>query len=160
ELVLETASRQDTRLDQETLFQETDSSFKIAQRPTQQRKREQPGLKKLVLRYLEVCLSGHPQCRMTELLAQRQKLLSVWRRHRWSCRVRASSHSPRKAGLRLVLFHLQRGDEGLLRDLHLPELAHLLLALLLLLEQLALARDVAAIALGDHVLPQRADRFA
>src|SRR5207244_38980 len=57
-------------------------------------------------------------------------------------------------------FHLERGDEGLLRDLHLTELAHLVLALLLLLEKLALSRDVAAVALGDHVLPQRADRLA
>src|SRR5581483_11073410 len=52
------------------------------------------------------------------------------------------------------------GDEGLLRDLHLAELAHALLALLLLLEQLALARDVPSVALGQHVLPQRADGLA
>src|SRR5918911_2906661 len=53
--------------------------------------------------------------------------------------------------------HLECGDEGLLRDLDFAELAHLLLARLLLLEQLALARDVAAVALGEHVLAQRAD---
>src|SRR5581483_4978676 len=59
-----------------------------------------------------------------------------------------------------VLLHLQGGDEGLLRDLHLAELAHLLLALLLLLEELALAGDVAAVALRQHVLPERADGLA
>ena len=48
--------------------------------------------------------------------------------------------------------HLQRRQEGRLRDLHLAELAHALLALLLLLQQLALARDVAAVALRGHVL--------
>src|SRR5262249_10415476 len=52
----------------------------------------------------------------------------------------------------LVLVHLERGDEGLLWDLHLAELAHPLLALLLFFKKLALARDVAAIALGEHVL--------
>jgi hypothetical protein len=50
--------------------------------------------------------------------------------------------------------HLQRGDEGFLRDLDLAELPHLLLAFLLLVQQLALARDVAAVALGGHVLAQ------
>src|SRR5262245_66591059 len=59
-----------------------------------------------------------------------------------------------------VLVHLERGNERLLRNLHLTELAHSLLALLLLLKKLALPRDVAAIALGEHVLAQRPDRFA
>ena len=39
-------------------------------------------------------------------------------------------------------------------------LLHALLARLLLLEQLLLARDVAAVALGEHVLAQRLDRLA
>src|SRR5690606_39747590 len=56
--------------------------------------------------------------------------------------------------------HLQRLDEGGLGDFHLAELAHALLAFLLLLEQLALARDVAAVALGGDVLPERRDRLA
>ena len=56
--------------------------------------------------------------------------------------------------------HLQRRDERLLRDLHLAELAHALLAGFLLLEQLALARRVAAVAFCGHVLAQRADRLA
>src|SRR5688572_31043017 len=54
--------------------------------------------------------------------------------------------------------HLQRGDERLLRDVHLAELAHALLALLLLVQEFALPRDVAAVALSRHVLPERRDR--
>src|SRR5271168_5421594 len=53
--------------------------------------------------------------------------------------------------------HLQRGDERFLRDVDLAELAHLLLAGLLLLEQLALAGGVAAVALGGDVLAQGPD---
>jgi hypothetical protein len=40
--------------------------------------------------------------------------------------------------------HLQRGDERLLRNLHLAELAHLLFAGPLLLQELAVSRGVAA----------------
>lgn len=50
--------------------------------------------------------------------------------------------------------HLEGGDERLLRDLDLAELAHALLALLLLVEELALAGDVAAVALGGDILRQ------
>src|ERR1700691_4912181 len=60
----------------------------------------------------------------------------------------------------LIRVHFKGGDKGFLRDFNLAELAHLLLALLLLVEELALARDVAAIAFGRHVLAQRLDRFA
>src|SRR3954470_18092921 len=70
---------------------------------------------------------------------------------------RLRAHRPRRPS---VLVHLQRRDEGLLRDLDLAELAHALLALLLLLEQFALARNIAAVALGEHVLPERADGLA
>src|SRR5215472_10205806 len=56
--------------------------------------------------------------------------------------------------------HFQRGDEGFLRDVDLAELAHLLLAFLLLVEKLALARDVAAIAFRSDVFPERADGLA
>ena len=52
---------------------------------------------------------------------------------------------------------LQDGEERLLRNLDRADLLHALLALLLFLEQLALARDVAAVALGQHVLAQRLD---
>src|SRR5579885_2717189 len=56
--------------------------------------------------------------------------------------------------------HLQCRNKRLLRDLDLAELAHLLLARLLLLQQLALAGDVAAIALRGHILSQRLDCLA
>src|SRR5437764_14789465 len=62
--------------------------------------------------------------------------------------------SPVIGALGLVA-HFEGGNEGGLGNLHLAELAHALLALFLLLEQLALAADVAAIALGEHVLPER-----
>jgi hypothetical protein len=45
---------------------------------------------------------------------------------------------------RSVRLDLQRGDEGLLPDVDLAELAHLASALLLLLQELALPCDVAA----------------
>src|ERR1017187_6153621 len=54
----------------------------------------------------------------------------------------------------------QGSDEGFLRDLDPPDGLHPPLALLLLLQQLALAGDVAAVALGQHVLAQRADVLA
>src|SRR6478609_11735868 len=51
---------------------------------------------------------------------------------------------------------LQRGNECFLRDVDLAELPHLLLAFLLLLQKLAFAGDVAAIAFGGDVLAQGA----
>ncbi|MPL67355.1 hypothetical protein SDC9_13046 [bioreactor metagenome] len=56
--------------------------------------------------------------------------------------------------------HLQRRDEGRLRNLDLAELPHLLLAGLLLFQQLLLPGGVAAIALCRHVLAHRAERLA
>src|SRR5207244_8582013 len=56
--------------------------------------------------------------------------------------------------------HLQHRQERLLRDLHRSDRLHPLLAFLLLLEKLALARDVAAVALGEHVLAHRLLRLA
>src|SRR6185436_12461710 len=72
-------------------------------------------------------------------------------RARWTC---GTSRQP------LFVTNLQHREEGLLRDFHRADALHALLAFLLLLEQLALARDVAAVALGEHVLAQRLDRFA
>src|ERR1700722_1244099 len=59
-----------------------------------------------------------------------------------------------------LLADLQNGQKSLLRDFHLADLLHALFAGLLLLEQLALARDVAAVALGQHVLAHRLDAGA
>src|SRR5690348_8086597 len=63
----------------------------------------------------------------------------------------------RKASL---VAHLQDREEGLLRDLHAAYRLHPLLAGLLLLEELLLARDVAAVALREHVLALRLDGLA
>src|SRR5205823_14955276 len=53
----------------------------------------------------------------------------------------------------------EHGHERFLRDLDVADALHTLLTLALLLEQLALARDVAAVALGQHVLAHGADRL-
>src|SRR6185295_10122511 len=55
---------------------------------------------------------------------------------------------------------LQDNEERLLEHFDAPDLLHAPLALLLLLQQLALARDVAAIALDDDVLAEGLDRLA
>ncbi|SOY47098.1 hypothetical protein CBM2588_A130033 [Cupriavidus taiwanensis] len=60
----------------------------------------------------------------------------------------------------LLVVDLQDGQEGLLRNLDGADLLHALLARLLLFQQLLLARDIAAVALGQHVLAQRLDVFA
>src|SRR5215203_3872016 len=54
----------------------------------------------------------------------------------------------------------ESGDEGLLGHLDPADHLHPLLALLLLLQQLALAGDVTAVALGEHVLADRPDVLA
>src|SRR6266699_4447988 len=66
--------------------------------------------------------------------------------------------SPRKAVWMTRLVNLQDRQEGFLRDLHGPHLLHSLLPLLLLLEELAFARDVATVTLSRHVLAERANR--
>ena len=52
--------------------------------------------------------------------------------------------------------HLQRRDERFLRNIDLAVLPHAFLAFLLLLQQLAFARGVAAGVLGDDVLAEGA----
>src|SRR3954471_22866344 len=61
---------------------------------------------------------------------------------------------------RTLAVERQDGQEHLLGHLDRPDDLHALLALLLLLEQLALARDVAAVALGEHVLALGLDGLA
>jgi hypothetical protein len=56
--------------------------------------------------------------------------------------------------------HFQCADKGLLRNIHTTELAHLLLTRLLLIQQLAFARGVAAVAFGRHVFAQGRQGFA
>src|SRR6185436_11227939 len=55
---------------------------------------------------------------------------------------------------------LEHRQERLLRDLDRADLLHTALAFLLFLQQLPLARDVAAVTLRRHVLPDRAERLA
>src|SRR5262245_39902965 len=52
----------------------------------------------------------------------------------------------------IAILALQHRQERLLGDFDSADLLHALLAFLLLLEKLALAGDVAAVALGGHVL--------
>src|SRR5687767_5291115 len=52
------------------------------------------------------------------------------------------------------------GDEGFLRDIDAADRLHPLLTFLLPLEQLPLAGDVTAVALGEHVLADGADVLA
>src|SRR5882757_4569746 len=60
----------------------------------------------------------------------------------------------------MSVVQLQRGHGRLLGDLHATDLLHALLPLLLAVEELALARDVTAVALGDHVLALGLNRLA
>ena len=55
---------------------------------------------------------------------------------------------------------LEDGHEGALGDLDGADLAHAFLSFLLLFEELALAGNVAAVALGGHVLADLLDRLA
>src|SRR5699024_5322603 len=99
--------------------------------------------------------------------ACRSRSSGRWRRPgRAGRRCRPPRSVPSRRSLLLgVLRHValvggERGDERLLRDLDGPDVLHALLALLLLLQELALARDVAAVALGQHVLAHRTDVLA
>src|ERR1039457_5704705 len=58
-----------------------------------------------------------------------------------------------------LLPDLEQGHESLLRNLDPSHLLHPLLAFLLLLEQLPLSRDIAAVPLGGDVLAQRLHGF-
>ena len=60
----------------------------------------------------------------------------------------------------ILFVELQHREESFRRYLHRAELAHLLLAFLLLFEQLLLTRDVTAVALGKHVLAHGLDCLA
>src|SRR5262245_35200070 len=66
----------------------------------------------------------------------------------------------RRGDFGLLATNFEHRQKRLLRNFHLPELFHAPLALLLLLQELALAGHVAAVALGQHVLAQRLHRGA
>src|SRR3954469_19348653 len=71
-----------------------------------------------------------------------------------------STGNQRVQGPARPLLQAEGGDERLLGDLDPPDVLHLLLALLLLLEELPLAGDVTAVALGQHVLALGLPRLA
>src|SRR5690242_3024423 len=56
--------------------------------------------------------------------------------------------------------HFQYSEECFLRNVHLADALHAALAFFLFFEQLAFARDVAAVAFGKDVLANRRDRFS
>src|SRR6266446_9000578 len=80
------------------------------------------------------------------------------RAQRRSVRRQIASRAP--SALPAPLPDVEHGEERLLRHLDCTDLLHPLLPLLLVLEQLALARDVAAVALRQYVLPARLHRLA
>src|SRR5207249_592253 len=77
-----------------------------------------------------------------------------------ACARKGESARCRGAASPSALVELEHRQERLLRHLDAADLLHPLLSLPLLLEQLFLARDVAAVALRDHVLAKRLDRLA
>ena len=81
-------------------------------------------------------------------------------RHRPLIRPFGPPSPTRGEGRRCLALDLQHLDERFLRNLYLAELAHALLALFLLFEELALAGDVAAVAFGGHVLAHGGDGLA
>ena len=81
-------------------------------------------------------------------------------RERGAAALADGSHLERHQRLAAPLPDVEHREERLLRHLDRADLLHALLALLLVLEQLALARDVAAVALCEHVLAARLHRLA
>src|SRR5579872_3149263 len=74
----------------------------------------------------------------------------------------STSRAETAKGWRGLLFgsHLEHCQKSLLRNLYPPDALHSFLAFFLLFKQLSLARDVAAITLGEDVLSQRLHRLA
>src|SRR3989454_12214602 len=56
--------------------------------------------------------------------------------------------------------NFQNCEKGFLRDIDLADALHALLAFFLFFEELAFARDVAAVAFGENVFANRRHRFA
>src|SRR5271155_1322543 len=95
-----------------------------------------------------------PYSRATDFCAGASSALSR------ACCVRALGMVRAGSATIALLPDLEQGQESLLRNLDASDLLHPLLAFLLLLEQLAFSRDVAAVTLGGDVLAQRLDGFA
>src|SRR5271170_4940834 len=66
----------------------------------------------------------------------------------------------RKAALFAAIFaHFEDCQKSLLWNVDFADSLHALLAFFLLLQKLAFATDVSPVALGQHILTQRRDRF-
>src|SRR5579875_2877128 len=79
---------------------------------------------------------------------------------RWGRPSLAPPSAPRSRRGAASLLDFQDREKRLLGNFDLAQALHPLLAFLLLFEQLAFAGDVAAVALGQHVLAQRAHGLA
>src|ERR1051326_356450 len=73
---------------------------------------------------------------------------------------RSILHHSKTPLLRFFSSRLQHLNKRFLRDVHLADDLHAFLAFLLLLEQLALARDIATVAFRRHILPHGLHVFA
>src|SRR5882757_7321467 len=103
--------------------------------------------------------STHQGCFASSFLDFRKKSLSSSQ----TTPVIASNRKRKRAKLTTfssLVARLQDCEERFLRYFHRADLLHALFPFLLFIQQLALARGIAAVALGDHVLAQRLDVFA
>src|SRR5690242_10345400 len=87
----------------------------------------------------------------------------VHRNSRWIRNLRSGTYNLELPTQDLRLFFIgggnfQNREEGFLRNVHLADALHAALAFFLFFEQLAFARDVAAVALGKNVLANRCHR--
>src|SRR5690242_13691094 len=65
-----------------------------------------------------------------------------------------------RIGRKILFIDAQHCKESFLGNVHLADALHAALPLLLLFEELALACDVASVALGQHVLPHGGNIFS
>src|SRR6516165_3737375 len=63
-------------------------------------------------------------------------------------------------GRALFFANFKNGEEGLLRNIDFADALHALFTFLLLLEQLAFARDITTVTLGDYIFAHGSDRLA
>src|SRR6185437_7714021 len=84
--------------------------------------------------------------------------IPCWRAWRGFAACHRHSGERRAPGQPISLVRAQHCQKGFLRYLDATDLLHALLAFLLFLQQFFLTRDVAAVALGQHVLAQRLHR--
>src|SRR3989304_5999278 len=106
-----------------------------------------------------------PACRITSASSTAMKMAAAYSRTSDLRRAGAPASTGAGASGWVSVWLIRRSaledrQERLLRQLDLADLLHAFLALLLFLEQLALSRDVAAVALGGNVLAHGLDGLA